>query len=84
MDSPTPAASAAAPRFLRLAEVSAITTLRRSALYARIAAGSFPRPRQISSRCSVWLASEVYEWVAAQPVAVGPRPGSRAATASAA
>ena len=83
MDSQAPAASAAPPRFLRLAEVTQLTTLQRSAVYARIKAGTFPAPRQISSRCSVWLASEIFEWMGKQPIAVGPRPGSRAAAAAA-
>lgn len=56
------------PRFIRIAEVSRITSLQRSALYARISAGTFPAPKEISSRCSVWLESEVREWARNLPL----------------
>jgi len=64
------------PRFLRLRDVTQATSLGPSAIYARIARGEFPAPRRISSRCSVWDAEAVYEWMRSRPVAVGPRPGA--------
>jgi prophage regulatory protein len=67
------------PQFLRLREVSQITSLGSSAIYARIARGDFPAPRRISSRCSVWDAESVYDWMRSRPIAVGPRPGAPAA-----
>ncbi|MBS0374803.1 MAG: AlpA family phage regulatory protein [Proteobacteria bacterium] len=59
-----------------------MTSLGRSAIYARIARGEFPAPRQISARCSVWSVAEIVEWMDRQPRQVGPRPGARAAAAA--
>jgi predicted DNA-binding transcriptional regulator AlpA len=70
------------PRFLRLRDVMDITTLAHSAIYARIKAGTFPAPRRISSRCSVWDAEAVYQWMRERPVAMGPRPGTPAAASA--
>lgn len=48
--------------FLRRRDVEKLVGLRRSAIYARIAAGTFPRPINLSARCVAWLASEIEEW----------------------
>jgi prophage regulatory protein len=69
------------PRLIRLPEVTRLTSLGRSAIYARVAAGTFPQPVAISSRCTVWRSDEVDAWVAALPRGVGPRPGSPAVAA---
>lgn len=68
-------------RLLRLQDVERLTSLKRSAVYNRIARGEFPQPLAISSRCSVWRESEVLAWMAALPRGVGPRPGSAVAAA---
>jgi prophage regulatory protein len=67
------------PRLLRLPEVTRLTSLGRSAIYARVAAGTFPMPLSVSSRCTVWRESEVRAWIDSLPRGVGPRPGSAAA-----
>lgn len=67
------------PRFLRMRDVMDITSLSHSAIYARIARGEFPSPRAISSRCSVWDAEAVYEWMRSRPVTLRPRVSSPAA-----
>jgi prophage regulatory protein len=67
------------PRLLRLPEVSRLTSLGRSAIYARVAAGTFPQPISISSRCTVWREPEVRAWIDALPRGVGPRPGTQSA-----
>jgi prophage regulatory protein len=55
------------PRLLRLKEVTQLTSLGKSAIYARVAAATFPQPLTISSRCSVWREDEVVAWANALP-----------------
>ena len=50
-------------QILRRPEVSRRTGLGRSALYAAIQAGRFPRPLKIGPRASGWLAEEVEAWI---------------------
>ncbi|MDM0007881.1 AlpA family phage regulatory protein [Variovorax sp. J22G73] len=50
---------------LRASAVEELTGLKRSALYARIAAGTFPRQIVLSSRCARWRAGEVFDWLEA-------------------
>ena len=66
----------APPRLLRLSEVTGLTSLKPAALYARIARNEFPRPVNISSRCSAWIESEVTAWTNALPRGVGRRPAT--------
>jgi prophage regulatory protein len=70
------------PRLLRIREVSQLTSLGHSAIYARVSRGDFPQPLAISSRCTVWIESEVVAWIKKLPRGVGPRPGSPAASAA--
>jgi prophage regulatory protein len=50
--------------FLRLPKVEALTGLKRSTLYARAAAGSFPKPYKLGLRASGWAEDEVERWLA--------------------
>jgi prophage regulatory protein len=50
--------------FLRLPAVEARTGLKRSTLYARAAAGSFPKPYKLGPRASGWAEDEVEQWIA--------------------
>jgi len=50
-------------RFLRLPEVMETVGLRRTAIYDKITRGEFPAPVKLGN-VSVWLASEVAEWIA--------------------
>ncbi|WP_420448340.1 helix-turn-helix transcriptional regulator [Candidatus Palauibacter sp.] len=50
-------------RFLRLPEVEARTGLARPTIYARMAAGTFPRPVSLGGRAVGWIESEVEEWM---------------------
>ena len=53
-------------RILRLPEVEAITGLKKSTLYRRMAAGEFPQQVKLggsSCRAVGWLAEEVYAWI---------------------
>ncbi len=61
---------------LSLPEVMRLTTLRQSAIYARMNAGTFPASRQVGLRKVAWPAGEVLDWIAALPTR---RPGGKPA-----
>ena len=48
---------------LRLPEVKKQTGLSRSAIYALIATGDFPKQVKLSSRASAWVESEITQWI---------------------
>ncbi len=47
---------------LRLEEVERTTGYRRSSIYAKIAAGEFPKPIPLGARAVGWLETEIAEW----------------------
>lgn len=51
-------------RFLRLPEVELRVGLKRSAIYQRMSEGRFPRSRSLGSRCTIWIESEIEQWMA--------------------
>tara|TARA_B100001939_G_scaffold300902_1_gene277124 strand:+ start:303 stop:494 length:192 start_codon:yes stop_codon:yes gene_type:complete len=51
---------------LRLPDVIERTTLSKSEIYRRIAAGTFPRQRKISTRKAVWSEAEINTWIQEQ------------------
>jgi prophage regulatory protein len=53
-------------RILRFAELSRKVGLQRTAIYAAIDAGKFPRPVKLTERASGWRESEVDAWIAAR------------------
>jgi prophage regulatory protein len=53
-----------ASRFLRRPEVEARTGLKRSTIYARITAGTFPRFYKLGGRASGWAEDEIEQWIA--------------------
>lgn len=53
-------------RVLGLPEVMALTSLGKSAIYAGIAACTFPKPIKLTVRRVGWLETEIREWVAAR------------------
>jgi prophage regulatory protein len=55
-----------ADRFIRLPEVKVQTGRSRSAIYAEMADGSFPRCIKISSHSVAWLQSEITAWMEAR------------------
>ena len=61
-------------RLLRLPEVLKRTGLGRSALYALMKAGTFPRPLRIGARAVAWLEDEVDEWIRKRPRGGSDRP----------
>lgn len=52
-------------KLIRLPDVLAITSLKRSSIYEMIATNSFPRPIKLGS-ASAWVQDEVHAWVAAR------------------
>ena len=50
-------------RFLRLPEVQERTGFSRSFIYKGVKEKTFPRPRKVGGRASVWLDSELTEWM---------------------
>jgi prophage regulatory protein len=56
---------------LRLPQVEAMIGLKRSSIYTRIAAGSFPRPVSLGARAVAFRKSEVQKWIADRVVASG-------------
>lgn len=51
-------------RILRRPVIEEITGLRRSTIYAAIAAGTFPKPIHLGPRAVGWLETEVDQWLA--------------------
>ena len=51
-------------QLLRRRQVEGLVGLRRSAIYAAMAAGRFPRPIHLGPRSVAWLAIEIDAWVA--------------------
>ncbi|MPZ39179.1 MAG: AlpA family phage regulatory protein [Rhizobiales bacterium] len=49
-------------RILRRSEVERATGLKRSAIYANIAAGRFPKPVPLGEKAVGWLESEIAAW----------------------
>jgi prophage regulatory protein len=54
-------------RIIRIREVIALTGLSRSAIYAAVKAGTFPRQVKLSARSSGWVRGEVIGWVKERP-----------------
>ena len=61
-------------RMLRLPAVLQRTGQSRSALYALMAAGRFPRPLRIGARAVAWLEHEVEAWIKSRPRGGSERP----------
>lgn len=53
-------------RILRRPEVERVSGLRRSTLYAWIAAGQFPAPVRLGARLVGWRLSDVQRWIDAR------------------
>lgn len=43
-----------------------MTGLRRSAIYAAVARGDFPKPVKLGPRASAWLSDEIHAWLEAR------------------
>lgn len=54
-------------RFIKLPRVTELTSLKRSTVYERVKAGSFPAPYKVGERGSAWRSDEVGAWIDARP-----------------
>ena len=53
-----------APRkLIKLPQVTEITTLKRSTVYERVKAGTFPAPLKVGARGSAWDSDEISTWL---------------------
>jgi prophage regulatory protein len=50
-------------RVLRLPEVEAVTGLKHSAIYEKIADGTFPPPIALTSAARGWIETEIEDWL---------------------
>ena len=50
-------------RILRLPQVTEVTQLSRSTLYALVKKGGFPPPVKLASRASGWIESDILDWI---------------------
>ena len=53
-------------KLIRISEVSNLTTISKSHIYTLARLGKFPKPRKISVNTSVWLESEILQWLEEQ------------------
>lgn len=53
-------------RFIKIDEVSRLTSLSDSTIYRKMNAGEFPQNISIGTNSKVWLESEIQDWIAAQ------------------
>jgi len=65
----TGASENATERYLRAADLPAVTGLSTATLWRLERRGEFPGRRRVSPRCVGWLASEVEEWLRSRPLA---------------
>ncbi|WP_123102639.1 helix-turn-helix transcriptional regulator [Acidithiobacillus sulfuriphilus] len=54
-------------KILRLPKVKETVGLGKSAIYAMIKEGKFPKPIKIGVRASGWLDTDIRRWLAARP-----------------
>ncbi|NCN43843.1 MAG: hypothetical protein CO158_10725 [Piscirickettsiaceae bacterium CG_4_9_14_3_um_filter_43_564] len=52
-----------APKLLKIDEVAKITKQSKTNIYTLARNGKFPPPRKLTANSSVWLESEIVEWI---------------------
>ena len=72
---PTHVATSDMPRLLTLREVTEVTAVSRSVIYALMAASKFPKPIRVGNRAVRWVEQEVFDYIASRPRAGSERPG---------
>lgn len=50
-------------KLMRIADVTTLTGLSRSSVYAAVKLGAFPAPINIGIRASAWIQDEVHAWM---------------------
>lgn len=51
------------PTLIRIPKVESMTGLGRHTIYRKVKDGTFPKPVMLGERASVWLETEVEEWL---------------------
>lgn len=51
------------PRLIKLPEVRTLTSLSRTEIYRRMAAGRFPKQIRLGSRSVAWSEAEIHQWI---------------------
>lgn len=64
-------AQAALDRLVRSEELWHLTGLKKSAVYAGMKEGSFPKSVRIGARSVAWRLSEIQAWISSRPGATG-------------
>ena len=65
-----------ATRLLTLRDVTAMTALSRSAVYALMPESRFPKPTRIGTRAVRWVEQEVLDFIGSRPRAGSDRPAA--------
>ena len=60
-----------ADKLIRRPAVSEITSLSRSAIYAKLKEGKFPLPVRLGARSVAWREADIRAWVESRPKAGG-------------
>ena len=60
-------------QFLRLKQVTQQVGYRRSAIYAKVKVGEFPKPYPLGPRAVGWLSDDVEAWIESRIAAAGER-----------
>ena len=63
-------------RLLTLRDVTAMTALSRSAVYALMAESRFPKPIRVGTRAVRWVEKEVLDFIASRPRGGSERPAA--------
>jgi prophage regulatory protein len=63
---------------LRRKQVEARTGLKRSTIYAKVAAGEFPAPIRLGARAVGWLEAEIQQWLTSRVAERRAKSGSAA------
>jgi prophage regulatory protein len=50
-------------KLIRISEVSNITTLAKSTIWAKVANGAFPKPIKLGANVSAWRESDIAAWI---------------------
>lgn len=50
-------------QLIRIKDVSRLTTLARSTIWAKVATGAFPEPIRLSPAISVWRQVDIESWI---------------------
>lgn len=68
---------------LKMDAVSTLTGLSRTALYSKVEAGELAAPVRMGTRCTRWVAADVFAWLESKKADAKPGPAATSETAGA-